>query len=369
MQKLTYEVRFVTPAFLGGADQSAQWRPPPFKALLRQWWRVVHGPKVNYNVNSLRRDEVLMFGSASDDTGAASGKSKVLLRLSQWKEGGMKTWQGCGTVFHQEVGQGGRDVGADLYLGYGPLSFERGQGTVLGTVRDTGVQRTAIEPETEKAELTIVVPDELEEEIRLAMQLSAWFGTLGSRSRNGWGALQIIPKTSTPAIPELTRPALNGLTRNLGQCFDLDWPHAIGSDEKGPLVWRTAPKASWREVMKELAKIKIAFRTSGFPFPNGNPDGRFNDRHLLAYPVTNHKVTLWLDEYGKDTKRLANQVRFKVVKEYDDGYQGVIVHLPCALPGDLASKPGSLPNKQKQLDIWKKVHGFLDVFSNGLSRL
>lgn len=42
MQELTYKVTFTTPAFLGNAEQSAQWRTPPFKALLRQWWRVVY---------------------------------------------------------------------------------------------------------------------------------------------------------------------------------------------------------------------------------------------------------------------------------------------------------------------------------------
>ncbi|MCE2461531.1 MAG: hypothetical protein J4F38_12235 [Pseudomonadales bacterium] len=40
MRQMKYEVKFLTPAFLGNAEQSGQWRTPPFKALLRQWWRV-----------------------------------------------------------------------------------------------------------------------------------------------------------------------------------------------------------------------------------------------------------------------------------------------------------------------------------------
>lgn len=35
-----YQLSFTTPAFLGNAGQDAQWHTPPFKALLRQWWRV-----------------------------------------------------------------------------------------------------------------------------------------------------------------------------------------------------------------------------------------------------------------------------------------------------------------------------------------
>ncbi len=49
MRELTYQVGFNTPAFLGNAEQQAQWRTPPFKALLRQWWRVVKAPEVGYD--------------------------------------------------------------------------------------------------------------------------------------------------------------------------------------------------------------------------------------------------------------------------------------------------------------------------------
>lgn len=352
MQKLIYKVKFVTPAFLGGADQTAQWRTPPFKALLRQWWRVAYAPKVNYNITNLRQYEAALFGSASDETGTTSGKSHVRLRLSHWKNGGMQTWRGCGSVYHPEV-RDGQNVGADLYLGYGPVSFRSGQGTVLGTVRDTGVQRTAIEPETEDAKLMIGVSDEYEAEIRLAMQLVAWFGTLGSRSRNGWGALEISPISPTPAIPPLTREVLKDFTRNLSRCLELDWAHAIGSDEKGPLVWRTtSKKGSWRDVIMDLARVKIAFRTA-LPLTTGH--GQFQDRHLLAYPVTNHNVANWGNQ-----ARLANQLRFKVAKTGDNRWQGIIAHLPCALPGELARRLPSSPHKQRQIDIWQQVHAVLD---------
>lgn len=37
MKQVSYAVKFITPAFLGNADASFQWRTLPFKALLRQW--------------------------------------------------------------------------------------------------------------------------------------------------------------------------------------------------------------------------------------------------------------------------------------------------------------------------------------------
>lgn len=39
MQKAVWQMDFATPAFLGNAEQRAQWRTPPIKALLRQWWQ------------------------------------------------------------------------------------------------------------------------------------------------------------------------------------------------------------------------------------------------------------------------------------------------------------------------------------------
>lgn len=59
MKKLEYTVRFTTPAFLGNAEQQAQWRTPPFKALIRQWWRIVKAPKLNkpFDITQLRTAE------------------------------------------------------------------------------------------------------------------------------------------------------------------------------------------------------------------------------------------------------------------------------------------------------------------------
>lgn len=54
MEELSYTISFTTPAFLGNAEQQAQWRTPPFKALLRQWWRVVKAPDFNYDYQKLR---------------------------------------------------------------------------------------------------------------------------------------------------------------------------------------------------------------------------------------------------------------------------------------------------------------------------
>lgn len=132
----TYLLRFVTPAFLGNAEQTGQWRTPPIKALLRQWWRVAYaadqpGPLNSASVGAMRKAEGSLFGVAADKE-SDSRKSQVRIRLGRWDKGRATPWNGADgeRVEHREVkNREGRlaPVGPMLYLGYGPLVFAQGQ--------------------------------------------------------------------------------------------------------------------------------------------------------------------------------------------------------------------------------------------------
>ena len=79
MRKLEYQVTFNTPAFLGNADQQAQWRTPPFKALLRQWWRVVHAPKVASTwTNCVGREQAVWRGGGRGQLAAVPNPVAVI---------------------------------------------------------------------------------------------------------------------------------------------------------------------------------------------------------------------------------------------------------------------------------------------------
>ena len=360
MHELSYQLSFNTPAFLGNADQQAQWRTPPIKALIRQWWRVVKAPEVGRNVAALRSAEAQLFGSAADSGPNRSLQSKLRIRLDSWAEGKLRQWPADEPrEFHPEVG---RPVGTDLYLGYGPLDYDKAARQVrLGTSKSSGAQHTAIDDKA-RAGLRLRLPATVASEIEAALQLAQWFGTVGSRSRNAWGSLQ-LERRDGPALQPLTAAALAPYLRPLRQCLELDWPHTIGSDLQGPLVWLTPEHASWREVMKNLARLKIAFRTQAAPFPNVRP-GVLESRHLMGYPVTHHRVEL--PGWGHNG-RLPNQLRFKLQRMMGNQLRGVIVHLPCRLPPPLAE--GARGRVPDELSLWQAVHHVLDEQKNLLSRL
>jgi CRISPR-associated protein Cmr1 len=366
MKKLEYTVSFTTPAFLGNAEQSGQWRTPPFKALLRQWWRVAYAAEHRFavRVDEMRHEEGVLFGHAwldddQDKRGqkVAARKSLVRLRLDAWGEGKLKNWNGLeqATVHHPETEKTGHKVGPHAYLGFGPLDG-RG-GTKLAKAN------AAIQPD-EAATLSLAVPDEHAPRIERALGLMASYGTLGGRSRNGWGSFSLAPLDGTPALN--SAPVL----RPWRDALALDWPHAVGQGET-PLIWQTAPIADWKALMRELAIIKIGLRTQFDLHLNtaagdkqtqrGINHGQPQNRHWLSYPVTNHDVNPW----RHNNARLPNSLRFKVRSAPNDPRKrvGVIFHVPCQPP------PEFRPNRHVIEAVWQRVHAFLDAPAQKLTRI
>lgn len=361
-----YHLRFHTPAFLGNAEQSGQWRTPPFKAQLRQWWRVAYAASKGFQltVAQMREEEGKLFGHAwlendRDQQGEklAARKSLVRIRLGEWSPGKQESWDGLeqGKIDHPEAEKSGRKVGPHAYLGYGPLD---GRG---GTKFSEKVN-AAIQAGKDNT-FSIAYPDDNRTPlIEQALALMSQFGTVGGRSRNGWGSY------SLQAISDVSRLPL----RPWQEALKLDWPHAIGSDAKGALIWQTQPFADWKALMKVLAIIKIGLRTQKPTLElklnksagdkqlynkkdeeSGVLHGPPQTRHWLSYPVTNHDVSDW----KRNSARLPNSLRFKVHPTADGKLIGVIFHMPCLPPAAFQ------PDEQAIQRVWQQVHAFLDMQS------
>jgi CRISPR-associated protein Cmr1 len=352
LKTLHYQLEFLTPAFMGNAEQEGQWRSPPVKALLRQWWRVAyahaHGFKVK--VEDMRREEGRLLGNAWLDAGergkVAHSKSLVRIRLDKWDIGRQRgaDWPVFQKVVHPEVNRNAvnQPVSSDLYLGYGPLTLGKGSDRV-------SLKTNAAIQSGETATLSIAMPEAHVSMLEHALWMMDRYGALGGRSRNGWGSLALMPARDTAALDG--KPPL----RDLGEAILLDWPHALGQDERGALVWATSPRDDWKDLMRELAELKIGLRTQ-FPFTHGKNAPTPEDRHRLSYPVTNHSVQGWKD------LRLPSSLRFKVRKTGEGRLVAVIFHVPCMPPPAFKEKPDAVQR------VWAQVHAFLDG-RPGISRI
>ena len=337
MKKHDYTVQFVTPAFLGNAEQNAQWRAPPFKTMLRQLWRILKAKECNFDSTVLQKKEAAVFGGATDSEGT---KSSVRLKLSKWSAGTKTVWDSNDpVVLHPNVT---RPVGSQLYLGYGPLKSNNGT---------TSLKNNAAIQEGDKAEFSLIIPEDSERDFSAVMQLANYFATVGGRSRHGWGSASFtvrgIENSSDKIVESLD---LEKYSANLEECLKYDWPTALGSDDKGLLFWTSkALQNSWGDAMLEIATVKIAFRTQ-FNFIGGM-GGPLEQRHILSYPVTHHGTRSFYRN-----ARLPNQLRFKVYKTNEAKYKTVAFHFPVKTP-DVVGRSASVP---EQIDTWKQVHKKMD---------
>ena len=366
MQRMKYRIRFLTPAFLGNAEQNGQWRTPPFKALLRQWWRVVYAANREFDVDmgEMRRAEGLLFGNAwldHTENGrkvADHCKSQIRIRLARWPMGGLRSWDGLeqGVVHHPDVEKTRFKVGPHAYLGYGPLDGRGGTkfGKPNAPVGDHSLRRAIQDGEI--VCFSLATPERHAQDIRTTLALINAYGTVGGRSRNGWGSFVIESPGDSPGLDA----GADSLGRGAGEldrsyvrpwrdALALDWSHAIGADDAGPLIWRIARLYDdWKELMRDLAILKIGLRTM-FVFPNFRPP---NDRHWLSYPVTNHNFGAW------NNLRLPNSLRFKVRSDPDDSkrLRGVVFHVPCRPPEEF----GPDDHAHAIENVWMKTHQLLD---------
>ncbi|MFO1322235.1 MAG: hypothetical protein U1F52_21720 [Burkholderiales bacterium] len=363
MKTLEYQVSFTTPAFLGNAAQEAQWRTPPFKALIRQWWRIVRAPKVGYDVNRLRADEAALFGSANPRTGFS--RSLVTLRLVDgWKSGSFSNdkWP-RGAMRSISIAQ--RQVRADVYLGFGPIvPASRKQGRAEPVVARDSIAPT-VQTNVLRLRFDALASEDQVAEVTMALRLVAWFGALGSRARNGWGSLALTNPDTSPVphtisdIAYVCRPVRDALSRLS------DWPHAIGLTGEVPTVW-IGPKSgermdAWTDAVNFLATVRRDIRSTAKDFGRGQD---ISANQIIAYPVTKSGNHVWGDK-----ERIANSLRFKVAK-VDNRAVPIAVHLPCAVPRPLFDRLS--PSDQSwvesnQSDIWAKVYETLDSLMSRMS--
>ena len=291
-----------------------------------------------------------------------AAQARLKMKIDLWNEGDLNQlrYSTGSKVKHPEVKF---PIDPLLYLGYGPIEYDnQTKGIRLKTPPAIKENSTAI--------WSLYLRDSFEEnvfdEIKNTLRLIHLFGTIGGRSRNGWGAL-VLESVNGEKFFDLSsildvknghsRKWLYNYAREWRIALKLDWCHAVGKDDEGLLFWRSKDDfPTWQEAMRHLAEVKIALRTQ-FHFRGAGPHSNLCDRQILAYPVTKHSLKEWGSQ-----GRLANQLFFKVHR-VGERYVPIIVHLPHGIPEvlkeRLSAKDKSGLSKREE-EVWLKVHKVLD---------
>lgn len=331
MRKERYTIRFLTPAFLGDAEQDARWRTPPFKHLLREWWRVAWWSahrNGGASIAAMRREEGRLFGHAwlEDDrivdehgriSTVAARRSAVRIRLFHPDDDGAakakELWKGKTTQ-----GVGPLKAG-DLSVGYAWFGLaNRGGGQPDRRRLEAGETRV----------LVLAYPEGHENDIQAAMNLAHSFGTLGSRSRGGWGSLHVDDQTLFNAAQ------LRPYTDSLEGCLSRDWAATIAADDRGPWLWRSSQTfATWDKAIAQGARdrrqVRIALKLDS------------DLRSALGFASPG---------------RMPSPLRWKVVRE-SQGLRLQVVAMPHRIPEEAGAKLA--PDQLKR--AWNVVRRELDT--------
>lgn len=247
MKTLRYTLSFTTPAFMGNAEQNAQWRTPPIKALLRQWWRVAYAAEKKFamRVDEMRHEEGLLFGHAwlENDTFEREGKPvKTAARKSEVRIRLVLPERSAGTAWGAGTQQGVAPLSTGLDTSYAWFGLvKRGDG-------QSDRNAIAMAQNESKRILKLAIPDTEAIRIQTVMQLIAAFGQLGSRSRGGWGSFQL------ESVEALTGKPLKNFSRPLAACLLHDWPMSLCTDTQGLCLWESiATYPSWDNAMRVIA--------------------------------------------------------------------------------------------------------------------
>ncbi len=192
--ELVFDVEFITPAFLGGADGNAEIRTAPFKNGIRYWWRVLYGAKY-FSAGKLKETEDSIFGSTEK-------KSNVLISIGTQAKNSFFELSGFPNGKRIDVSHQGKVMKVNIldYMAYGKYDYVKGKGNVY-TV-------SHIKPKT-KIRLNINIKNTgYTEEIIDAIKMFLAWGGVGSKSRNGFGSMDYTdlsePKTEFSKMVKLS---------------------------------------------------------------------------------------------------------------------------------------------------------------------
>jgi CRISPR-associated protein Cmr1 len=173
MADYSFDIEFITPCFMSGADQKIpELRAPSIKGAMRYWFRAMMGKILNDNVSSLRQFEGAIFGNMRDEKSATA--SKFVLET-----------MAVGNNVPYDVTQSKPAIGL-RYLGF-PFYPQKG---------DKPRQALSF---LSKQQVTIrlrpICSDQEAKLIIATFWLMSNLGNIGSRSRRGFGSFRVL-KTS-----------------------------------------------------------------------------------------------------------------------------------------------------------------------------
>jgi CRISPR-associated protein Cmr1 len=302
VKRLTFDLEFITPAFIGGANHQAELRPASFVGLLRWWWRALKG---ECDIKRLREEEIKIFG------GDGEMASPVYLRV-----------------------EGDISKGSDLINEYRlSWNFDKNRRALIGPHAGVGYLHYSMVALNKRREfikagsrlrLTLIGKDEFLKHYIASLWALIFLGGVGARSRRGGGNLTVIdynPKDlGISFIP--TGYFDEWLVENLKRAKDLVGSSKIPCNEYSnlknvKLVLSPREFNTWFEALNDIGNRFMNFRVKNRQ--------RVFDTAVFGIPVRHSNGQFVRAE--DDITRRSSPVVIKVVKTPKGKYLWMVLWL------------------------------------------
>jgi len=309
VKRLTFELEFITPAFIGGANQQAELRPASFVGLLRWWWRALKG---ECNIEKLREEEIKIFG------GDGKMASPVYLRV----EGDVRK---------------GEDLINEYRLSW---SFDKNRRALIGPHAGVGYLYYSMLPKKKrngqeekgrefievgsKLKLILIGKDEFLKHYIASLWALVFLGGVGARSRRGGGNLAVVdynPKDLGISFTP-TGDLYEWLSKNLEKAKDLVGSSKTPCNEYSnlknvKLVLSPREFNTWVEALNDIGNRFMNFRIKNRQ--------RVFDTAVFGIPVRHGNGQFV--EAEKGIRRRSSPVIIKVIKTPNGKYKWMALRL------------------------------------------
>jgi CRISPR-associated protein Cmr1 len=321
VKRLTFDLEFITPAFIGGANQQAELRPASFIGLLRWWWRALKG---ECKIEKLREEEVKIFGGIAKNLRKEEIKkaSPVYLRVEGdvSKDKDLIKKYGLDLIFDEKKRA---FVGSHIGVGYLyyfmiPKKKRNGQ-------EEKG--REFIEVGS-RLRLTLIGKDEVLKHYIASLWALVFLGGVGARSRRGGGNLTVIDYKPKDLVEDLkisftpTDNLREWLIENIENAKKLVGSSNTSCNEYSnlknvKLVLSPREFNTWFEALNDIGNRFMNFRIKNRQ--------RVFDTAVFGIPVRHSNGKFVEAERG--IRRRSSPVIIKVVKTPEDKYQWMALKL------------------------------------------
>lgn len=322
MEKISANYRIVTPMFIGDAEQTASGiSPNAIKGSLRFWWRALKWNgylnqaqnNENQALRLLHQHEATLFGSTAEKDNPNSGQSAFILRVTPQN---LTILSATDLDNHPDYNLKTSQWHSYL-LGLGLMEYDKSK-------KANFYQRSAIVSGAFTVQLFCRTAEH-SEELKQLLLLWGLLGSLGSRSRKGFGSISISALTvsgKTEPLPQ-NQPEVIKIFKTIFNAtqHSNEPPYSAFSQHSRLIISEKSSKTAWLQ-LGSVAKTMQLYRGWGYKTDVHRINNEKANHEAYLHKTADHDLVYQLAQDREPPKKTPDNLLFGLPRSYTLSAQG-----------------------------------------------